>query len=128
MPAPFSAHGLRPPSRLARLRTSIYLYLTRVAAFAAARPFPYNTPITLLAHSIAWPPAFAKEPTMASTPPSEVDVLIIGAGPAGMMLALWMSRLGIKTRIVDKRTDKVFSGQADGYVLATALPASRPEG
>lgn len=65
---------------------------------------------------------------MASTPPSEVDVLIIGAGPAGMMLALWMSRLGIKTRIVDKRTDKVFSGQADGYVLATALPASRPEG
>lgn len=62
---------------------------------------------------------------MASTPPSEVDVLIIGAGPAGMMLALWMSRLGIKTRIVDKRTDKVFSGQADGYVvLATALAMS----
>lgn len=56
---------------------------------------------------------------MAPTPPSEVDVLIVGAGPAGMMLALWMSRLGIKTRIVDKRTDKVFSGQADGYVPAT---------
>lgn len=51
---------------------------------------------------------------MASSSDSEVEVLIVGAGPAGLMLALWMSRLGIKTRIVDKRTDKVFSGQADG--------------
>ncbi|KAI0123613.1 FAD binding domain-containing protein [Xylariales sp. AK1849] len=56
---------------------------------------------------------------MASTADSEVDVLIIGAGPAGLMLALWMSRLGIKTRIVDKRTDKVFSGQADGFQVRT---------
>jgi phenol 2-monooxygenase (NADPH) len=53
---------------------------------------------------------------MATPPQSEVDVLIVGAGPAGLMLALWMSRLGIKTRIVDKRTDKIFSGQADGCV------------
>lgn len=51
-----------------------------------------------------------------SMPTSEVDVLIIGAGPAGMMMALWMARLGIKARIVDKRTGKVFSGQADGWV------------
>jgi len=51
---------------------------------------------------------------MSSAPPSEVDVLIIGAGPAGLMLALWMSRLGINARIVDKRTAKVYSGQADG--------------
>ncbi|KAH9905888.1 FAD binding domain-containing protein [Xylariomycetidae sp. FL2044] len=57
---------------------------------------------------------------MASNPPpSEVDVLIIGAGPAGLMLALWLSRLGVKTRIVDKRTDKVFSGQADGFQVRT---------
>ncbi|KAK8088337.1 hypothetical protein PG997_003298 [Apiospora hydei] len=56
---------------------------------------------------------------MASNPTSEVDVLIIGAGPAGLMMALWMSRLGIKTRIVDKRTDKVFSGQADGFQSRT---------
>jgi phenol 2-monooxygenase len=47
-------------------------------------------------------------------PMSEVDVLIVGAGPAGLMMALWMARLGIKARIVDKRTAKVFSGQADG--------------
>ena len=43
-----------------------------------------------------------------------VDVLVVGAGPSGLMLALWMARLGVKARIVDKRTGKVFSGQADG--------------
>ncbi|KAK1977696.1 FAD binding domain-containing protein [Colletotrichum cereale] len=52
---------------------------------------------------------------MTALPESEVDVLIIGAGPAGLMLALWLSRLGVKTRIVDKRTSKVYSGQADGF-------------
>ncbi|KAI1421457.1 FAD binding domain-containing protein [Xylaria sp. FL1777] len=56
---------------------------------------------------------------MALIPQSEVDVLIVGAGPAGLMLALWLSRLGIATRIVDKRTDKVFSGQADGFQART---------
>ncbi|KAI3318919.1 FAD binding domain-containing protein [Xylariaceae sp. AK1471] len=56
---------------------------------------------------------------MTSPKLSEVDVLIVGAGPAGLMLALWLSRLGILTRIVDKRTDKVFSGQADGFQART---------
>ncbi|MGE8066650.1 FAD-dependent monooxygenase [Pseudomonas sp. NPDC089569] len=30
------------------------------------------------------------------------DVLIIGAGPTGLVLALWLSNLGIRPRIVDK--------------------------
>lgn len=30
------------------------------------------------------------------------DVLIIGAGPTGLVLALWLSKLGIKVRILDK--------------------------
>lgn len=42
-----------------------------------------------------------------STGESYTDVLIVGAGPAGLMLANWMSRTGIKTRIVDKRGTKV---------------------
>ena len=44
----------------------------------------------------------------------QIDVLIVGAGPAGLMAATWMARLGIKTRIVDKRGTKIFNGQADG--------------
>jgi len=30
------------------------------------------------------------------------DVLIIGAGPTGLVLALWLSKLGIRVRIIDK--------------------------
>ncbi|KAI1633037.1 phenol hydroxylase [Biscogniauxia mediterranea] len=48
------------------------------------------------------------------TPESNVDVLIIGAGPAGLMAASWMAHCGVKTRIVDKRNTKIFCGQADG--------------
>ncbi|ETI27668.1 hypothetical protein G647_00117 [Cladophialophora carrionii CBS 160.54] len=50
---------------------------------------------------------------------SEVDVLIVGAGPAGLMMANWMSRCGIRTRIVDKRGTKIFNGQADGLQCRT---------
>ncbi|KAK5126701.1 hypothetical protein LTR85_009635 [Meristemomyces frigidus] len=49
----------------------------------------------------------------------KVDVLIIGAGPAGLMTANWLSRLGVKTRIVDKRGTKIFNGQADGLQCRT---------
>jgi phenol 2-monooxygenase len=45
--------------------------------------------------------------TNLNQPEDHVDVLIVGAGPAGLMLANWMSRLGIRTRIVDKRSTKV---------------------
>jgi 2-polyprenyl-6-methoxyphenol hydroxylase-like FAD-dependent oxidoreductase len=30
------------------------------------------------------------------------DVLIVGAGPTGLVLALWLTRLGIRARIIDK--------------------------
>jgi 2-polyprenyl-6-methoxyphenol hydroxylase-like FAD-dependent oxidoreductase len=32
-------------------------------------------------------------------------VLIIGAGPTGLVLALWLSKLGAKVRIVDKTAE-----------------------
>ncbi|KAB8226569.1 FAD binding domain-containing protein [Aspergillus novoparasiticus] len=59
---------------------------------------------------------------MSETPPAKedyVDVLIVGAGPAGLMLANWLSRFDIKTRIVDKRGTKIFNGQADGLQCRT---------
>jgi 2-polyprenyl-6-methoxyphenol hydroxylase-like FAD-dependent oxidoreductase len=30
------------------------------------------------------------------------DVLIVGAGPTGLVLALWLTRLGVRVRIIDK--------------------------
>src|SRR5688572_33129535 len=32
----------------------------------------------------------------------ESDVLIVGAGPTGLVLALWLTRLGVSVRIIDK--------------------------
>ncbi|KAG8746067.1 hypothetical protein FRC10_006170 [Ceratobasidium sp. 414] len=45
---------------------------------------------------------------------SKVDVLIIGAGPAGLMCAHGLAKAGVNVRIVDKRPAKVAAGQADG--------------
>jgi 2-polyprenyl-6-methoxyphenol hydroxylase-like FAD-dependent oxidoreductase len=33
---------------------------------------------------------------------TDADVLIVGAGPTGLVLALWLTRLGVRVRIVDK--------------------------
>src|SRR5438477_6596741 len=35
----------------------------------------------------------------------ETEILIIGAGPAGLVLALWLTRLGVRVRIVDKTAE-----------------------
>ncbi|KAI0352108.1 hypothetical protein OH77DRAFT_1409847 [Trametes cingulata] len=45
---------------------------------------------------------------------SEVDVLIIGAGPAGVMCANALAMAGVDVRIIDQRPAKVAAGQADG--------------
>jgi 2-polyprenyl-6-methoxyphenol hydroxylase-like FAD-dependent oxidoreductase len=33
---------------------------------------------------------------------SRIDVLVVGAGPTGLVLALWLTKLGVKVRIIDK--------------------------
>src|SRR5262249_62366184 len=32
----------------------------------------------------------------------DAEVLIVGAGPTGLVLALWLARLGVRIRIIDK--------------------------
>ncbi len=47
--------------------------------------------------------------------PDEIDVLIVGSGPAGMLLAAQMSQYPeVTTRIIEKREGRLVLGQADG--------------
>ena len=47
--------------------------------------------------------------------PEEMDVLIVGSGPAGMLLAAQMSQFpGVTTRIIERRDGRLVLGQADG--------------
>jgi len=52
--------------------------------------------------------------------PREVDVLIVGCGPAGLVLAAQLASFpDIKTRIVDRRPGPLELGQADGIACRT---------
>ncbi|CDZ36062.1 Phenol 2-monooxygenase [Neorhizobium galegae bv. officinalis] len=52
--------------------------------------------------------------------PAEVDVLIVGCGPAGLTLAAQLSAFPyIRTCIVDQRSGRLLRGQADGIACRT---------
>ena len=52
--------------------------------------------------------------------PGEVDVLIVGCGPAGLTLAAQMSAFpDIKTCIVEQKPGRMLRGQADGIACRT---------
>ena len=42
---------------------------------------------------------------MTSSSTRDTDVLIVGAGPTGLVLALWLTRMGVQVRIIDKTSE-----------------------
>lgn len=50
---------------------------------------------------------------------SNVDLLIIGAGPAGLMTACWAAQFNITTRIIDQKEGRTQTGRADGFQSRT---------
>ena len=47
------------------------------------------------------------------------DVLIIGAGPTGLVLALWLARLGVRARVIDKAAQPGTTSRAVGVQART---------
>ncbi|MGZ5911073.1 MAG: FAD-dependent monooxygenase, partial [Reyranella sp.] len=66
-------------------------------------------------------PAERVRPSGAPGPvPAEVDVLIVGCGPAGLNLAAQLSAFpDIKTCIVEQKEGRLLLGQADGIACRT---------
>src|SRR5262245_20841011 len=56
-----------------------------------------------------------------------LPVLVVGAGPTGLVLALWLTRLGIAVRIVDRAAEAGTTSRALA-VQARTLELSRPLG
>lgn len=62
----------------------------------------------------------AEGPADAANAPDEVDVLIVGCGPAGLTLAAQLSAFAdIRTRIVEQKPGPLQLGQADGIACRT---------
>ncbi|KAL4951920.1 FAD binding domain-containing protein [Aspergillus filifer] len=49
-----------------------------------------------------------------AVPAGQTTVVVAGAGPSGLMLAVNLTRFGIKTLILDDRQDRTATGKADG--------------
>ena len=57
---------------------------------------------------------------------TDVPVLIVGAGPTGLVLALWLTKLGVAVRIIDKTAEPGTTSRALAVQAAHAgvLPPS----
>jgi len=70
--------------------------------------------------SVSEPAADLAAAPAGSALPQEVDVLIVGCGPAGLTLAAQLSAFpGITTRIVEQKPGPLELGQADGIACRT---------
>lgn len=56
---------------------------------------------------------------MSASSDCDTDVLIVGAGPTGLVLALWLTRLGVRVRIVDKTAEAGTTSRALGVQART---------
>ena len=50
------------------------------------------------------------------SPKSEIDVLVVGAGPTGLETAISLSRQQVSVRIIDKNTTPLVTGRADAVL------------
>lgn len=59
-------------------------------------------------------------PPLKQPLPEQADVLVVGCGPAGLMLAAYLSQISdLSVCIVDQKDDRLLVGQADGIACRT---------
>ncbi|GLB39714.1 putative phenol hydroxylase, C-terminal dimerisation domain [Lyophyllum shimeji] len=99
-------------SASSQARAGGYNLLNRVdpSCYVSAPENPH-----LICHSCVGLTSFSF-PGLLMDPPTttQTEVLIIGAGPAGLIAAKALSQLGIDVRIIDKRLPGESAGHADG--------------
>src|SRR6202035_4087428 len=75
--------------------SSRYLVMSREMALPR-NGHRYIRPSCFPRHATLWD-ANIRSPSLRET-----QVLIVGAGPTGLVLALWLARLGVRVRVIDK--------------------------
>lgn len=69
---------------------------------------------------ISEPVEYQEDMRHSNSLPEEVDVLIVGCGPAGLTLAAQLSTFpSIRTRIIEQKPGRLLLGQADGVACRT---------
>ena len=56
---------------------------------------------------------------MTGTEEKDTQVLVVGAGPTGLALALWLTRLGVRVTIIDENADVLRASRALGVHART---------
>lgn len=54
-----------------------------------------------------------------TSPTTHVDLLIVGAGPAGLTAACWATQYPVSTLIIDQKSCRTQAGHADGLQSRT---------
>ena len=90
------------------LAAGLVIIVVSIAAHTAFAGLPRSALLYHEAHLAPDTPASSlrlpTKPTRGIAPMQD-DVLIVGAGPTGLVLALWLTRLGRRVRIIDKTAE-----------------------
>jgi 2-polyprenyl-6-methoxyphenol hydroxylase-like FAD-dependent oxidoreductase len=64
------------------------------------------------AHALVWGVVNATSLDAVGVAPADVDVLIVGAGPAGMALTAQLQEYGVRVRLIDRLLDRTHESRA----------------